>query len=74
MTCARMLDVPFVYAKEYLSGESVGTTMSTLNHNIVSKMPNPVLPLAEQKRIIVNTNKLLPLYEEMKRRKNKLKE
>ena len=54
------------YAKTYLGGESVGTTMSNLNHKILSKMPVPLPPLAEQKRIVEKLEQLLPLCERLK--------
>lgn len=53
------------YAKAYLGGESVGTTMSNLNHKILSKMPVPFPPLAEQKRIVEKLEQLLPLCEKL---------
>ena len=54
------------YARYYLGGESVGTTMSNLNHNILSKMPVPLPPIAEQKRIVAKLEELLPLCERLK--------
>ena len=54
------------YAKTYLGGESVGTTMSNLNHKILSKIPVPLPPLAEQKRIVEKLEQLLPLCERLK--------
>ena len=54
------------YAKAYLGGESVGTTMSNLNHKILSKLPVPLPPLAEQKRIVEKLEQLLPLCERLK--------
>ncbi|MEI3102098.1 MAG: restriction endonuclease subunit S [Oscillospiraceae bacterium] len=54
------------YAKAYLGGESVGTTMSNLNHKILSKMPVPLPPLVEQKRIVQKLEQLLPLCERLK--------
>lgn len=54
------------YAKAYLGGESVGTTMSNLNHKILSKMPVPFPPLAEQKRIVEKLEQLLPLCARLK--------
>ena len=54
------------YAKAYLSGESVGTTMSNLNHKILKKMPVPLPPFAEQKRIVARLEELLPLCEGLK--------
>ena len=54
------------YAKQYLGGESIGTTMSNLNHTILSKIPVPLPPLAEQKRIVARLEELLPLCERLK--------
>jgi len=54
------------YAKAYLSGASVGTTMSNLNHRILSSMPVPLPPLAEQKRIVTKLEEILPLCERLK--------
>ena len=54
------------YAKAYLSGASVGTTMSNLNHKILSSMPVPIPPLAEQKRIVAKLEEILPLCERLK--------
>ena len=54
------------YAKTYLGGESVGTTMSNLNHKILSSMPVPLPPLAEQKRIVAKLEEILPLCEYLK--------
>ena len=54
------------YAKGYLSGASVGTTMSNLNHKILSDMPVPLPPLAEQKRIVARLEEILPLCERLK--------
>ena len=54
------------YVKFYLGGESVGTTMSNLNHTILSKMPIPLPPLAEQRRIVAKLDEILPLCEKLK--------
>lgn len=54
------------YVKFYLGGESVGTTMSNLNHTILSKMPIPLPPLAEQRRIVSKLDEILPLCEKLK--------
>ena len=51
------------YVKFYLGGESVGTTMSNLNHTILSKMPIPLPPLAEQRRIVAKIEELLPYVD-----------
>ncbi|WP_316636888.1 restriction endonuclease subunit S [uncultured Ruminococcus sp.] len=55
-----------VYAKQYLCGESVGTTMNNLNHSILKKLPVPLPPLAEQKRIVQKLNEILPLCDKLK--------
>ena len=54
------------YARTYLSGASVGTTMNNLNHKILSSMPIPLPPLAEQKRIVAKLEEILPLCERLK--------
>ena len=54
------------YAKKFLGGQSVGTTMSNLNHKIMSSMPVPLPPLAEQKRIVAKIEQLLPLCAHLK--------
>lgn len=41
------------YARNYLGGNSVGSTMTNLNHSILKKMPVFVPPLNEQRRIIL---------------------
>ena len=53
MLSAQYLQIIFTtpYVKSYLCGESVGTTMSNLNHKILSMMPIPLPPYKEQKRI-----------------------
>ena len=61
---SRLFSTP--YAKLYLGGESVGTTMSNLNHTILRNMPIPLPPLAEQKRIVAKLEELLPLCERLK--------
>ena len=65
------VDVQFIrlffstpYARNYLGGESVGTTMSNLNHSILMRMPVPFPPLAEQRRIVARLEELLPLCDE----------
>ena len=40
--------------------------MSNLNHTFLSKMPVPLLPLAEQKRIVARLEELLPQCERLK--------
>ena len=55
-----------IYAKRYLGGESVGSTMNNLNHTILSKMPVPIPPLAEQQRIVHQVKELLEMCDELK--------
>ena len=66
------VDVQFIhlffstpYARNYLGGESVGTTMSNLNHSILMRMPVPFPPLAEQCRIVARLEKLFPLCKRL---------
>lgn len=54
------------HAKKALGGESVGTTMSNLNHGILNSIPIPLPPLAEQKAIVERVEELLGLVEKMK--------
>ena len=54
------------FAKAYLGGESVGTTMNNLNHKILRNLPVPLPPLAEQKRIVARLEELLPLCEKLR--------
>ncbi len=66
MTPNSLLFVPYLsmffstpYAKYYLGGESIGTTMSNLNHTILSKIPIPLPPFAEQERIVAKLDEVL---------------
>ena len=52
------------YARNYLLGESIGTTMSNLNHKILKRLPIPVPPRLEQKRIFAQLSEILPHIEE----------
>ena len=52
------------YARRYLAGKSVGTTMSNLNHKILRKLPIPIPPFHEQLRIVERLNELIPLVEQ----------
>ena len=54
-----------IYAKTFLGGQSIGMTMSNLNHTILTKMPVPLPPLSEQKRIVAMLEEMLPLCEMM---------
>lgn len=53
------------YAKGYLGGESIGTTMNNLNHTILSNMPIPLPPYEEQHRIVKKIEELLPYCESL---------
>ena len=63
-----------VYAKAYLAGESVGTTMSNLNHTILRSIPIPLPSLAEQKRIVAKIEQLLPHIERYEKAWSRLQE
>lgn len=54
------------YVRQYLGGESIGTTMNNLNQTILENMPIPLPPFAEQKRIVAKLEELLPLCEKLK--------
>lgn len=49
----------------YLSGNSVGTTMTNLNHGILNKMPVAVPPVGEQHRIVVKVDELMTLCDQL---------
>jgi type I restriction enzyme, S subunit len=53
--------------RDYLAGSSVGTTMTNLNHGILSKMPVMLPPLAEQYRIVAKINQLMDLCDELEK-------
>lgn len=50
------------YVKSYLCGESVGTTMSNLNHRILSMMPVPLPTYKEQQRIATKLHEIQFYY------------
>jgi type I restriction enzyme S subunit len=54
------------WIKEYLGGESIGTTMTNLNHGILNKLPLLIPPLDEQDRIILQVDKLMDLCDLLK--------
>lgn len=73
MQPSKLLIVPYLisffsspYAKGYLGGVSVGSTMSNLNHDLLKRIPVPLPPLAEQKRIVKRVEDLLALCDELK--------
>ena len=55
------------WVKEYLGGESIGTTMTNLNHNILNRLPLLLPPLAEVPRIISRVSELMDLCEMLKK-------
>lgn len=56
--------------RSYLTGNSVGTTMTNLNHGILKKMPVAVPPAEEQHRIVQKVDELMALGEHLKQRLN----
>jgi len=56
--------------RQYLSGNSVGTTMTNLNHGILNKLPIAVPPASEQQRIVKKINQLLAICDQLKARLN----
>ena len=59
--------------QNYLIADSVGTTMDNLNQTLLSKLPIPLPPLAEQKRIVSAIEKFMPLIEEYGKKETELK-
>jgi len=51
------------YVREYLGGNSVGTTMTNLNHGILNNMPVLLPPLPEQHRIFTRIDQLMALCD-----------
>jgi len=56
------------YARTYLAGEAVGTTMVNLNHGILKKMPLGLPSPAEQLRIITKVDELMAICDQLKSR------
>jgi type I restriction enzyme S subunit len=54
--------------RDYLGGNSVGTTMTNLNHGILNNMPVLIPPLAEQKRIVAKVDSLMALCDKLEAR------
>lgn len=57
-----------LYAREYLGGSSVGSTMTNLNHSILNKMPILIPPLTEQKKIVLFNEELQLFCNHLKSR------
>lgn len=55
-----------MWVKNYLCSESIGTTMTNLNHGILNKMPLLVPPLSEQHRIVAKVDELMSLCDTLK--------
>jgi type I restriction enzyme S subunit len=53
--------------RAYLGGNSVGATMTNLNHGILNKMPVVLPPLAEQHRIVAKIDQLMTLCDELEK-------
>jgi len=47
--------------RDYLGGNSVGTTMTNLNHGILNMMPLMLPPISEQRRIVAKIDQLMAL-------------
>jgi type I restriction enzyme, S subunit len=53
------------FAKSFLLGSSVGSTMNNLNHKILSNLSFPLPPLAEQNRIVQKLDELMQYCNEL---------
>lgn len=56
--------------RNYLTGESVGTTMTNLNHGILNRLPIALPPANEQHRIVKKVDELMALCNQLKERLN----
>ena len=54
------------WVKAYLGGNSIGTTMTNLNHGILNKMPVMLPPVAEQHRIVAKVDELMKICDQLK--------
>ena len=61
------------WIKEYLGGESIGTTMTNLNHGILNKLPLLIPPTDEQHRIVAKVDELMALCDQLKHHLNQAK-
>lgn len=55
------------HIRNYLGGNSVGTTMVNLNQGILEKMPILLPPLAEQRRIVARIDQLMARCDELEK-------
>ncbi len=60
--------------RNYLTGNSVGTTMTNLNHGILKKMPVALPSAKEQHRIVQKVDELMALCDQLKERLNQASE
>jgi len=60
--------------RDYLTGNSVGTTMTNLNHGILKKMPVALPSTEEQYRIVQKVDELMALCDQLKERLNRASE
>ena len=51
------------WVKSYLGSESVGATMTNLNHNILNKLPLLIAPANEQNRIVEKVDEIMTLCD-----------
>ncbi len=56
------------YVKSYLGGNSVGSTMTNLNHGILNKMPIMVPPVNEQREIAQKVECLFTICENLRKK------
>ena len=61
------------FAQNFLLSDSIGTTMDNLNQSLLSCLPFPLPPIAEQKRIVAAIEKFMPLIEEYGKKETELK-
>ncbi|MFN4798089.1 MAG: restriction endonuclease subunit S, partial [Pseudanabaena sp.] len=52
-------------SQAYLLQDSIGQTMNNLNQNLLTKMPFPLPPLAEQKVIVEKVDKLMNIIDQL---------
>nr|WP_321401836.1 restriction endonuclease subunit S [uncultured Desulfobacter sp.] len=56
------------YVREYLGGNSVGTTMTNLNHGILNSMPILLPSFPEQHRIVTRIDQLMALCDTLEQK------
>ena len=52
-------------SQAYLLQDSIGQTMNNLNQNLLTKMPFPLPPLAEQKAIVEKVDRLMNIIDQL---------